>query len=137
MCKYTTKSWFSINRCFKLLVILMSRNEKEFIWSTKKLKVFFRWRKNKNIISIPFVYHRFKVDWPIIITFFSIWVFSYRRSRITGLQGKGEGISLTPHFHPLHRHLGITRTTTAESSPLSVASSRTRTGNLWFPSASR
>ena len=60
-------------------------------------------------------------------------------SRITGSQGKGEGISLTPHyhFHPLHRHLGISWAITAESSPLHIASSRTGTGNLWFPSASR
>ena len=38
--------------------------------------------------------------------FFSIWVFFHEHSRITGLQGKGKGISLTPHylFHPLHRH---------------------------------
>ena len=41
--------------------------------------------------------------------------------------GKGEGISLTPlyHFHPLHRHLDISWATTAESSPLHIASSRT------------
>ena len=53
--------------------------------------------------------------------------------------GEGEGISLTPHyhFHPLHRHLDINRAITAESSPLHIASSRTRTGNLWFPSASQ
>ena len=71
--------------------------------------------------------------------FFSIWVFFHEHSRITGLQGKGEGISLTPHyhFHPLHRQLNISRAITAESSPLHIASSRTRTGNLWFPSASR
>ena len=71
--------------------------------------------------------------------FFSIWVFFHDHSRITGLQGKGEGISLTPHyqFHPLHRHLDISRVITAGSSPLHIASSRTRTGNLWFPSASR
>ena len=71
--------------------------------------------------------------------FFSMWVFFHERSRITGLQGKGEGISLTPHyhFHPLHRHLDISRAITAESSPLHIAISRTRTGNLWFPSASR
>ena len=70
--------------------------------------------------------------------FFSIWVLFHEHSRITGLQGKGEGISLTPHyhFHPLHRHLDISRAITAESSPLYIASSRTRTGNLWFPSAS-
>ena len=73
-----------------------------------------------------------------IYIYFSIWVFYHDHSQITGLQGKGEGISLTPHyhFHPLHRYLDISRAITAESSPLHIASSRTRTGNLWFPSAS-
>ena len=71
--------------------------------------------------------------------FFSIWVFFDNHSRITGLQGKGEGISLTPHyhFHQLHRHLDISGMITAESSPLHIGSSWNRTGNLWFPSASR
>ena len=71
--------------------------------------------------------------------FFSIWVFLHEHVRITGLQLKREGISLTPHyyFHPLHRHLDISWVITAESSPLHIASSRTRTENLWFPSASR
>ena len=70
--------------------------------------------------------------------FFSMWVFFHEHSRITGLQGKEEGISLSPHyhFHSLHRHIGISREITAESSPLYIASSRTRTENLWFPSAS-
>ena len=38
------------------------------------------------------------------VFFFSIWVFFHEHSRITELQGKGEGIPLTPryHFHPLH-----------------------------------
>ena len=47
-----------------------------------------------------------------VYCFFSIWVFSHEHSRITGLQGKGEGISLTPHhhFHPLLRHLDISVT---------------------------
>ena len=73
------------------------------------------------------------------VFFFSMWVFFHEHSRITGLQGKGEGISLTPQYHspPLHRHLDISRAITPESSPLHIASSRTRTGNLWFPSASR
>ena len=64
--------------------------------------------------------------------FFSIWIFCYDHSRITGLKGKGEGIFLTPHyhFHPLHRHLDITRAITAERSPLHIASSRTWIGNL-------
>ena len=37
---------------------------------------------------------------------FSVWVFFHEHSRFTGLQGKQQGISLTPlyHFHPLHRH---------------------------------
>ena len=48
---------------------------------------------------------------------FSMSVFFHEHSRITGLQGKGEGISPTPHyhFHPLHRHLDISRAITAES----------------------
>ena len=64
--------------------------------------------------------------------YFSICVFFHNHSRIAGLQGKGEGISLTPHyrFHPLHRHLDISRTITAESSLLHIGSSRTRTENL-------
>ena len=41
--------------------------------------------------------------------FFPIWDFLHNHSRIKGLQGKGEGILLTPryHFHLLHRHLDI------------------------------
>ena len=51
---------------------------------------------------------------------------------------KGEGISLTPHyqFHPLRRHLD-SQAITAESPPLHIGRNCTRTGNLWFPSASR
>ena len=58
---------------------------------------------------------------------FSIWVFFHYHSRIMGLQGKGEGISLPPHyhFHPLHRHLDISRAITVKSSPLHIASIRT------------
>ena len=64
--------------------------------------------------------------------FFSILVFLHEHSRFTGQQGKGEAISLSPlyHFHPLHRHLDISRATVAESSPLQIGSSRTRTGYL-------
>ena len=74
-----------------------------------------------------------------VVVVFSVWLFFQNHSRINGLQGKGEGISLTPHYHfyPLHRHLEISRAITAESSPLHIGSSRTRTKNLWFPSASR
>ena len=74
----------------------------------------------------------------LFIIIFSIWVFFHEHSQITGLQGKGEGFfSSSLHFHPLHKYLDIGRAITAESSPLQIASSRTRTGNLWFPSANR
>ena len=71
--------------------------------------------------------------------FFYIWVLFHDHSPITGLQEKGEGISLTSlyHFHPLHRHRDISRAITVESSPLHIDSSQTQTGNLWFPSATR
>ena len=61
--------------------------------------------------------------------FSPIWVFFLDHSRITGLQGKGEGTSLTPqyHFHPLHRHFTDTgRAIIAESSPLHIGSNRER-----------
>ena len=65
-----------------------------------------------------------------------IWVFFHKHSWFTEQQGKGEAIFLTPlyHFHPLHRHLDISRVVTAESSPLHIAISQARTRNLWFPS---
>ena len=71
---------------------------------------------------------------------FFMCVFFHQYSRFTGQQGKGEGIYLTS-LYPLPpasetlRH--ISRAITAESSRLLIASSRTRTGNFWFPSASR
>ena len=69
----------------------------------------------------------------------SIWIFFHNHWRITGLQGKGEGISLTPHyhFHPLHIHFYISRAIITESSALHLASYRTRTGNPLLPNASR
>ena len=60
--------------------------------------------------------NQYLVPYFYVVVFFSIWVFFYEHSRITGLQRKGVGISLTPHyhFHPLHRHLDISRAITAE-----------------------
>ena len=48
--------------------------------------------------------------------FFSIWVFFNNHLRITGLQGKGESVSLAPHHHldPLRRRLGIGQMVPAE-----------------------
>ena len=78
--------------------------------------------------------HRFKKT-----GFFSIWIFFHEYSRLIGQQWNGEAISLSSlyHFHPLHRHLDISRTITAESSPLHITSSRTGTRKLLFQSASR
>ena len=73
-----------------------------------------------------------------LFIYFSMGVFFHNHSWTTGLQGKGEGISLTPHyhFHLLHWHLDISWVISAESSSLHIAMSRTRTGNLWFRSTS-
>ena len=65
-----------------------------------------------------------------LFLFFSIWVFFHNHLQITGLQAKGEGISLAPHyqFHSLHRLLDINWAITAETSTLRIgSSSRTRT----------
>ena len=57
-----------------------------------------------------------------------MWVFFHEHSRITRLQGKGENISLIPHyhFHPLHRHLDISQAITPESSPLHIVTLSTQ-----------
>ena len=73
--------------------------------------------------------------------FFSFFLSGFSFTNIHNLQdsrGKWGAIYLSPlyYFHPLHKHLGIRRATAAEISPLHIASSRTRTRNLWFPSAS-
>ena len=66
--------------------------------------------------------------------FSSIWNFFHEHWWIRKLQGKGEGIFLTPHyhFHSLHRHLGISRAITVESSPLRIAFSRIELGTFSF-----
>ena len=54
---------------------------------------------------------------------FSIQVFFHEQHlQISGLPGKREGISLTPHynFQPLHRHLDVSWAITGESSPLHI-----------------
>ena len=52
--------------------------------------------------------------------------------------GKREGdfFNSSLPLPPAHRHLGISWAITAECLPLRIASSWTRTGKLWFPSAS-
>ena len=78
------------------------------------------------------IYSRIKLL-SIYSYFFFLSGFSFtkiHKSQDTGLQGKGEGVSLTLHyhFHTIHRHLDISLAITAESSPLHIASSRSRIG---------
>ena len=76
---------------------------------------------------------------PLLDFFLSIWVSFHGHSRVTGLQEKGEDISITLHyhFHLLYRHLDVSQAIAAESSPLHIVSSRTWSRNLWFPKGSK
>ena len=82
-----------------------------------------------------------KYLWALQLNFsiFSTWALFYKHSRIIGLQGKGEGIQLTPyyHFYPLRKHLDISRVIAAGSSPLHIASSRTQTFGFQAQAANR
>ena len=70
--------------------------------------------------------------------FLSVFFFLSRTFTIHRTAGEGGGylFNSSPPLPPLHRHLDISRAVTAESSPLHI-SSRTRTRNLRFSSASR
>ena len=52
----------------------------------------------------------------------------------TAGEGKGEGKTPHYHIHSLNRRLDNSRAITAESSPLHIASSRSRTKSFSFPS---
>ena len=60
--------------------------------------------------------------------FFSIWDFFHENLRFTEQQEKGRGYSfnLSTPLNLLHGHLDISRVITTGSSPLHIASSRTR-----------
>ena len=128
----------------KLRLILENRittvsNLISLMWQNSTTKVVRKGNKVNGESVMTAFDRRHKLFQPQNFFCFSIWVIFYEHSRITGLQRKGEGISLTPHYHfyTLHRHLDNSRTITAGNSPLHIASSRTRAGNLWFPIASR
>ena len=80
------------------------------------------------VLTILFVLHFF------LFLYLGFLLRPFTNSRVIGLQGKREGIYLTPqyHFHPLHRYLDISRAIAAGRSPLHIGSSQSRTGNLWF-----
>ena len=110
----------------------------EFNWSTcsltgRLLKSLFQLKR-----EILFYTHLISL---FVIPNFSIVVIFYlgfHSRTFTEQQRNGRAIFLTPlyHFHPLYKHLNISRAITAETSPLHIASNRTQTGNLWFPSGS-
>ena len=105
--------------------------------STAKLDTLTHENEDATVHSTTQLLAAFSNLWPVF--FSTTWVFFREHSRITRLQGNGEGISFTPHYHthPLRRQLEFSRAITPESSPLHIAGNRTRTGNLWFPSSSR
>ena len=72
-----------------------------------------------------------------ILTFFFLSGFSFTYIHYSQDSKEGGWVYFELyHFHPFHRHLDISRAITKESSPLHIASNRTQTKNLWFPSAS-
>ena len=93
----------------------------------------------KNIVKFA----RKLLYWSLVFSnvffFFRSGVFFTTIRESQDCRGRGRAFLLTPHyhFHRLHRHLYISRAITAESSPLHIGNSRTRTRKFWFPSASR
>ena len=83
-------------------------------------------------LEIPLINYEvsLQLKWSRECVFF-IWVFFHEHSQTTGLQGKGESISLISHY--LHRHLDISWAITAESSLLHIASTGHEPGNFGLP----
>ena len=109
--------------------VLKSQHE----YSREKIREKNKKETNKEKKKEKLIFANFKIN-----DFFFYLGFHSRTFTIPRTAGKGEGIYyLTPlyHFHPLHKHLDNSSATTAESSSLDIARSRTQTGNLWFPSA--
>ena len=123
--------------CFTLDNVLVSfKLSLIFILFFSQFNGLFRYIKTKTCRDFQFVFTSMVDTFPTFF-FFSIRIFmTIHESQ--DCRGKGDGISLTPHyyFHPLHRHLDISRAITAESSPLHIGSSQTQTENLWLPSTS-
>ena len=90
-----------------------------------------RWKQRESAGNFIFLYLLFM---SVYISVFNIIFFLCRFSSMNipksqDCRGRGE-------HYPLHRHLDISQASTTESSPLYIANSRTRTGNLCFPSTS-
>ena len=64
-------------------------------------------------------------------------IMNFRDSQGSKVGGRLPLLTFLYYFHTLHKHLDISRTITAESSPLHITSSRTWTDNRRFPSVIR
>ena len=97
-----------------------------------------RFSTRKTILKNIVKFTRKILYWSLVFFFFRSVFFFTTIHESQDCKGRGRAFFLTPHYHfyRFHRHLDISRVITAESSPLHIGSSRTRTGNLWFPSAS-
>ena len=76
----------------------------------------------KKSTATPFIADRW-IDFFFYLGFLSRTFTTHRT------QGEGITLTLRYHFYPLHRHLDISWAITAQSSPLHIASSQTRTGS--------
>ena len=92
--------------------------------------------RNKDY-PIPLAHQK---QWPtmrIINTFFFYLGFLSRPFTHHRTAGEGGGHFFNSSLQLPPASQTLTRAITTESSPLHIGSSRSRTGNLWFPSASR
>ena len=120
-------SWVEKKALFIKKACMSRRWDDKFPWSRYNFYIW--WFKNH--APPEFIFICFDEDAQFF--FCSIWVIFYEHSQFTGQQEKGDAICLTPlcHFHPLHKHLDISQTITAEISPLHIASSQTRAEPLF------
>ena len=119
-------SHFEPLRLLRLVLILWSSScfkiNRSFCNFPKSVTTLLRFNKSDKLTLMSFF-------------FFLSEIYFVDIHELQDCRGKGRAIPHY-HFHPLHRHLYISWVITGESSPLHIANSRTRTGNLWFRSAS-
>ena len=127
----------------KVMRIHWNRAEQQACFGKTLLFLLFSARTITRRYDLCVIIHALHMKWLRQFSgnyfFFFYLGFLSRTFMIHRIAGEGEAISLTPlyHLHLLHRHLDISPAITAESSPLHIASSWTRTENFCFPSAGR
>ena len=120
---------------FYCLLLFFSRNQWTgfYIIGTSVRK---RLRRSSPIVLHKSVLTSFKAEFAFFIFFLSEFSFTNIQD---SQDSRGRGGSLYPfyHFHLFHRHLDISWVIAAESSPLRIAGSRIRAGNLWFTNSDK